>query len=435
MPPVNNHALLRFLPSSVLVLLVLLLTTYVDFSSLSSRFRFSSSSFAAAARTIADPGPAPAPALADNVGRLAEPLPDTAPAPDHPPETFTDLAAAFARWDEEVGCDRFREKHDYSNWTADPSAIQDAEAGDCSSLGARHVSILVKGWSWIPDEMDDLYSCRCGMTCLWTKSEALADKPDAVFFEWDSPPKTRQKGEPLRVYMDIEPTRKRSGYEDIFVGYHAKDDVQCTYPASLIHKSRNYHVSSKKRSDILVYWSSSRCFQFRNELAEKFFAHISHHSFGGCVNNVGGSDAALSFYPECKMELVAKQHWWGHVHCAMSHYKFVLAIENTKTDSYITEKLYYALDAGAVPIYFGAPDVESFVPPHSIIDGSKFDSMEALASYVKAVADDPIAYAEYHAWRRCGVMGYYRKNRATSLDALPCRLCEYVSRKGGRDAA
>ncbi|RWW29176.1 hypothetical protein GW17_00006310 [Ensete ventricosum] len=352
MPPVNNDALLRFLPASVLLLLVLLLTTYVDFSSLSSPFRFSSSSFATAARPIADPGPAPAPA------------PAPAPTPDHRPETFTDLAAAFARWDEEVGCDRFREKHSYGNRTGDPSAIQDAEAGDCSSLGARHVSILVKGWSWIPDEMDDLYSCRCGMSCLWTKSEALVDKPDAVFFEWDSPPKT-----------------------------------------------------------------------FRNELAEKFFAHISHHSFGGCMNNVGGSDAALSFYPECKMELVSEQRWWGHVHCAMSHYKFVLAIENTKTDSYITEKLYYALDAGAVPIYFGAPDVESFVPPHSIIDGSKFDTMEELASYVKAVADDPIAYAEYHAWRRCGLMGSYRKNRATSLDALPCRLCESVSRKGGRDAA
>ncbi|KAI5432434.1 hypothetical protein KIW84_036247, partial [Lathyrus oleraceus] len=98
------------------------------------------------------------------------------------------------------------------------------------------------------------------------------------------------------------------------------------------------------------------------------------------------------------------------------------------------EKLYYALDSGAVPIYFGAPNVMDFVPPHSIIDGREFKSLEELATYVKAVANDPIAYAEYHAWRRCGVMGNYAKTRSMSLDTLSCRLCEAVSRKGGRSA-
>lgn len=134
------------------------------------------------------------------------------------------------------------------------------------------------------------------------------------------------------------------------------------------------------------------------------------------------------------MELTSQPYWWDHLHCAMSHYKFVLAIENTMTESYITEKLYYALEVGSVPIYFGASNVESFVPPHSIIDGSKFSSLKELANYVKNLAEDPVAYSEYHAWRRCGVMGYYGRNRATTLDTLPCRLCESVSRKGGRAA-
>lgn len=142
---------------------------------------------------------------------------------------------------------------------------------------------------------------------------------------------------------------------------------------------------------------------------------------------------ALSFYPECAKDPNVKAQWWDHLHCAMSHYKFVLAIENTATESYVTEKLFYPLDSGAVPIYFGAPNVWDFVPPHSIIDGSKFTSMEELASYIKALANDPVAYAEYHAWRRCGVLGNYGKARAASLDTLPCRLCEAVSRKGGRD--
>ncbi|VFQ81069.1 unnamed protein product [Cuscuta campestris] len=117
----------------------------------------------------------------------------------------------------------------------------------------------------------------------------------------------------------------------------------------------------------------------------------------------------------------------------MSNYKFALAIENTVTESYVTEKLFYALEAGSVPIYFGAPNVQDLVPPHSIIDGSKFESLEGLASYVRALANHPVAYAEFHAWRRCGVLGNYRKTRAASLDTLPCRLCEVVSKKRGRN--
>lgn len=304
----------------------------------------------------------------------------------------------------------------------------------CSELKMNHVGILIKGWTWIPDNLDNLYTCGCGLTCLWTKSSVLLDKPDALFFETTTPPSRRRSGDPLRVYMDLEAGRKRSGFEDIFISYHAKDDVQSTYAGGLFHNNRNYYLSPFKNNDTLVYWSSSRCLPQRNELAKSILSLLPHHSFGKCLNNVGGLDMALSLYPECAKDPNASPHWWDHLHCAMSHYKFVLAIENTYTDSYVTEKLFYALDSGAVPIYFGAPNVMDFVPPHSIIDGTKFKSMEELATYVKALADDPIAYAEYHAWRRCGVMGNYGNTRATSLDTLPCRLCEAVSRRGGRDA-
>lgn len=280
--------------------------------------------------------------------------------------------------------------------------------------------------------------------------------------------------------MDLEAGRKRAGVEDIFISYHAKDDVQTTYAGALFHNGRNYHVSSYKNNvsvclfllsmllicfsdnsvlfirtiyiakyvtpqlydfiwdsclkDTLVYWSSSRCLPQRNKLAYKLLSLLPHHSFGKCLNNVGGLDMALSFYPECASDASVTQKWWDHLHCAMSHYKFVLAIENTMTESYVTEKLFYALDSGSVPIYFGAPNVWDFVPPHSIIDGTKFSSLEELASYVKALANDPVAYAEYHGWRRCGVFANYVKTRALSLDTLPCRLCEAISLRGGRNA-
>ncbi|KAE8677359.1 Alpha-(1,4)-fucosyltransferase [Hibiscus syriacus] len=351
------------------------------------------------------------------------------------PHPFTDLLSAFRTWDSQMGCARFKLKHhDLIRLISNSSgSLQEAGAeSSCNQLKMEHVSVLVKGWTWIPDNLDNFYSCRCGMSCLWTKSSVLSDKPDALLFETSTPPFQRHSGDPLRVYMDLEAGRKRSGREDIF-SYHAKDDVQSTYAGALFHNGRNYHISSEKNNDTLVYWSSSRCLSRRNQLAKSLLKLLPHHSFGKCLNNVGGLDMALSFYPECAND-PNNPKWWDHLHCTMSHYKFVLAIENTVTESYVTEKLFYALDSGAVPIYFGAPNVLDFVPPHSIIDGTKFSSMEELASYVKALANDPVAYAEYHAWRRCGVLGNYAKARATSLDTLPCRLCEVVSTKGGRNA-
>ncbi|EMS61679.1 Alpha-(1,4)-fucosyltransferase [Triticum urartu] len=382
----------------------------------------------------------------------------------------------------------------------------------CEEMKTRHVGVFVKGWTWIPDSLDGVYTCRCGVSCVWSKAAAVVDRPDALLFEGATPPlqafgigcmdkeegdegwsghagkralsrlglgaaaarvpapwgagqssgvvgdvgrsmgmtlgcsasdmiglvsldtKLRMKGLPLRVYLDLEASRKPTGFEDIFIGYHANDDLQVTYAGKSFHTSRSYHVSTEKTTDALIYWSSSRCLPHRDKLAEDFLSLVPHHSFGKCLNNVGGPDMALSMYPICSNNGNGSPHWWDHLHCAMSHYKFVLAIENTKAESYVTEKLFYALEAGSVPIYFGAPNVWDFIPPNSAIDASKFSSLKELASYVKALANDPVAYAEYHAWRRCGVLGNFCRTREMSLDTLPCRLCELVSKRGGRSA-
>ena len=42
----------------------------------------------------------------------------------------------------------------------------------------------------------------------------------------------------------------------------------------------------------------------------------------------------------------------------LAKYKFVLAIENAVCPDYITEKLWKVLQVGAVPVYYGAPNVQ-----------------------------------------------------------------------------
>lgn len=61
--------------------------------------------------------------------------------------------------------------------------------------------------------------------------------------------------------MDLEAGRKRSGVEDIFISYHAKDDVQATYAGGLFHNGRNYHVSSYKNNvSIWLFFIFYACF-------------------------------------------------------------------------------------------------------------------------------------------------------------------------------
>jgi len=51
----------------------------------------------------------------------------------------------------------------------------------------------------------------------------------------------------------------------------------------------------------------------------------------------------------------------------LNKYKFIVCFENSKTPGYITEKIFNVFLSKSVPIYDGAPDIESFINPKSFI--------------------------------------------------------------------
>jgi hypothetical protein len=50
-----------------------------------------------------------------------------------------------------------------------------------------------------------------------------------------------------------------------------------------------------------------------------------------------------------------------------SQYKFIICFENSKTDGYVTEKIFNVFLAGSIPIYDGAPNVTDYILPGSFI--------------------------------------------------------------------
>lgn len=75
-----------------------------------------------------------------------------------------------------------------------------------------------------------------------------------------------------------------------------------------------------------------------------------------------------------------------------ARYRFVICSENAIVPGYITEKLLNAMLAGAVPIYYGSPEVVRDFNPKSFIYVNEFPSFEACAKRIAEVDQNESLY-------------------------------------------
>ncbi len=80
----------------------------------------------------------------------------------------------------------------------------------------------------------------------------------------------------------------------------------------------------------------------------------------------------------------------------LQRYKFNFAYENMhKIKGYITEKIFESFFYGCVPIYWGADNIESYIPANCFIDRRKFSSNEELFACLKSItAEEHAIYLE-----------------------------------------
>lgn len=83
----------------------------------------------------------------------------------------------------------------------------------------------------------------------------------------------------------------------------------------------------------------------------------------------------------------------------LKKYKFFLAFENSACPryniisgycppGYITEKIFGAFAAGCVPIYYGAPNIEEYIPKDCFINYSEFQSPRDLYDYISNISEE-----------------------------------------------
>lgn len=74
----------------------------------------------------------------------------------------------------------------------------------------------------------------------------------------------------------------------------------------------------------------------------------------------------------------------------LGEYAFAVCYENQILRGWITEKIFDCFGAGTVPVYWGAPDIDRYVPPETFIDRRMFASYEELRQFLKTVGPDEV---------------------------------------------
>ena len=104
-------------------------------------------------------------------------------------------------------------------------------------------------------------------------------------------------------------------------------------------------------------------------------------------------------------------------------YKFVIAGENSRAPGYVTEKIVSAMLAGAIPVYWGAPDVARHFNPRSFVDASR----PGFVAEIERLDRDPVAYAAMLAQPRFA--GNNRLPLWFSADAMGRALGRRLTKK------
>lgn len=154
----------------------------------------------------------------------------------------------------------------------------------------------------------------------------------------------------------------------------------------------------KPNSSVVFLTSNCNTIWGREAYVSEFMRYFQVDSWGQCLNNRGFGPATrkrfgLSSTSDIDRPTLSK-------HDTLSAYKFVIAFENSLVMDYVSEKIFDAWAAGAIPIYYGASNIEDYVPgPNSFIDASGMTPSQ-LASHLRYLDNNVTAYLEYHEWRK-----------------------------------
>ena len=213
-----------------------------------------------------------------------------------------------------------------------------------------------------------------------------SDKPDYVIFgefggqNYD----IENRINCVKLFLSIENRDPNFDNTDYAIGIHYIDNgdryfrkptethqlsaIQTVYNVTQV---KNIDVSKKKFCAWVVSNGGGR---ERNLFFDKLSQYKVVDSGGSFRNNVGGSVGD-------KIEF-------------LSHYKFSICMENSKTQGYISEKLVDCFEAGTIPIYFGDDTILELLNNKSYIHVKNEDEFDEKIELIKKIDNNDTLYQE-----------------------------------------
>ncbi|MBP0581879.1 alpha-1,3-fucosyltransferase [Labrys sp. LIt4] len=227
----------------------------------------------------------------------------------------------------------------------------------------------------------------------WKEDRITAIRP----WSWELKPKKR----PGQIWVgcsleceDHYPVMRDARFMqhfDLTMTYRLDSDIPTTYAipfgsvANMLSALRRPPPPKTEDAPLVSFISSDVDRNDRRAYLYELSRYIAIDSYGKFLNN---RRLPTDRGRESKLDVIGA-------------YRFTIAFENARSNDYVTEKLFDAFWAGSVPVYFGAPNVEKFVPgSNCYIDASRFADPKDLAEHLKRLASDEAAYQRLFAWKQ-----------------------------------
>ncbi len=142
------------------------------------------------------------------------------------------------------------------------------------------------------------------------------------------------------------------------------------------YSSNSLELYSLRRESILF---------FENRLGDQFDLY-----------GIGWNEPANIWQRRFGVPFVKFRSYKGRVNSkaeTFSKYRFALIYENAQVPGWITEKIFDCLRSECIPIYFGAPNVQMYIPSDIFIDRRKFVKDEEILNFILSM--DEHVYSKY----------------------------------------
>lgn len=216
----------------------------------------------------------------------------------------------------------------------------------------------------------------------------LSDEPDFLIYSVNS--KDYLNYDCVRIFFTPENLVPDFNICDYAIGFHYIQfgDRYIRFPIYLVNSFKAYEGDAfgddlnlaRNKHEIVLDKTDFCAFVYSNGEAapcrERIFTALSKYKH---VNSGGRYKNNIGALVGNKLEFQRK-------------HKFVIAFENSSTIGYTTEKIMHAFAAGAIPIYWGNPEIEREFNGNSFINCHNFGLMEegdeqAIRSIVKRIIE------------------------------------------------